>query len=62
MSNYDEFMQGVDDVNQDAVEEHGNRYPLIQWVKGDLRYVSIWPMLFIPLIIVSHFKAIQTGA
>ena len=35
MSNYDEFLSSVDDVNQDAVEEHGNRYPLIQWVKGD---------------------------
>ena len=37
MSNYDEFLSSVDDVNQDAVEEHGNRYPLIQWVKGERR-------------------------
>lgn len=35
MSNYDEFLQGVDDVDQDAIEERGNKYPLIQWIKGD---------------------------
>lgn len=35
MSNYDEFLSSVDDVDQAAVEEISNKYPVIQWVKGD---------------------------
>ncbi len=41
MSNYDEFLSSVDDVDQSAVEEYSNRYPVIQWVKGDQRSKKI---------------------
>lgn len=35
MSNYDEFMEGASDVNQDAIEHGGSQYPVIQWNNGD---------------------------